>query len=161
MPSTINVKVDSGRANSNSWKDWVNQNLSGVYFFYGIVNQRPVYKESFFSRSVPSTMYKSYDIVYIIPLVFQNGQKKPIFPQKFHLLYFRAITQMCNNVPNVQHFLGSLGVAHWVHQVYVNFCHQFGTYFYTKMIFVSHNKVANGTIAMSDTIIYDVPLVGF
>ena len=47
VPSTINIKVDSGRANSNSWKEWVNQNLSGVYFFYGIVNQRPVYKDGF------------------------------------------------------------------------------------------------------------------
>ena len=49
-----------------------------------------------------------------------------------------------------------------------NFCftttvtdYRFETYFYTKMIFVSNNKIANGTIAMPYTIIYDVPLVRF
>ena len=27
---------------------------------------------------------------------------------------------MCNNILNVQHFLGTLGVAHWLQPVYLN-----------------------------------------
>ena len=40
------------------------------------------------------------------PMFFKMGKKRPIFYQKFHLYFFRAMSPMCNNVPNVQHFLG-------------------------------------------------------
>ena len=40
------------------------------------------------------------------PLFFKMDKKKPIFYQKLHLYFFRAMSPMCNNVPNVQHFFG-------------------------------------------------------
>ena len=36
------------------------------------------------------------------PMFFKMGQKTPIFYQKIHLYLFRAMSPMCNNVPNVQ-----------------------------------------------------------
>ena len=41
-----------------------------------------------------------------LTLVFQNGQKSLFFYQKFHLYFSWAMSPMCNNVPNVQHFFG-------------------------------------------------------
>ena len=40
------------------------------------------------------------------PLFFKIDKKSLCFYQKFHLYFFGAMSPMCNNVPNVQHFFG-------------------------------------------------------
>ena len=40
------------------------------------------------------------------PLFFKMGEKSLSFYQKFYLHFFWAMSPMCNNVPNVQHFFG-------------------------------------------------------
>ena len=40
------------------------------------------------------------------PLFFKMGKKYQFFYQKFHLYFSWAMSPMCNNVPNVQHFFG-------------------------------------------------------
>ena len=67
------------------------------------------------SKAVFHHLYQNILALFTInwPMFFKMGQKTPIFYQKIRLYLFRAMSPICNT------FLGSLGVAHWVHPVYI------------------------------------------
>ena len=59
------------------------------------------------SKSVFHHLYQNILALFTINWpFFSKWAKKPIFYQKFHLYFVRAMSSMCNNVPNVQHFFG-------------------------------------------------------
>ena len=74
---------------------------------------------------------------------FQNGQKSLFFTKSFISIFSGLCPQCATMYPMCITFLGSLGVAHWVHPVYFKVMSEivFHFFYYTESVKFNPNLV--------------------